>query len=66
LTNDEIVDICGRSSIADADYQALLMVGLPTETDEDLAEMISWLSGSKIECLRPANASAGRQDNSFA
>ena len=41
LTNDEIVDICG--SVFDRGMLTVklyLMVGLPTETDEDLAEMI--------------------------
>ena len=41
LTNDEIVDICG--AIFDRGMLTVklyLMVGLPTETDEDLAEMI--------------------------
>ncbi|MBK7705020.1 MAG: radical SAM protein [Acidobacteria bacterium] len=40
LTNDEIVDICG--SVFDRGMLSLklyLMVGLPTETDEDLDEM---------------------------
>jgi radical SAM superfamily enzyme YgiQ (UPF0313 family) len=41
LTNDEIVDICGavfdRGMLT---VKLYLMVGLPTETDEDLAEMI--------------------------
>src|SRR2546425_642415 len=41
LTNDEIVDICGavfdRGMLT---VKLYMMVGLPTETDEDLAEMI--------------------------
>lgn len=41
LTNDEIVDICGavfdRGMLT---VKLYLMVGLPTETDEDLEEMI--------------------------
>ena len=41
LTNDEIVDICGavfdRGMLT---VKLYLMVGLPTETDEDLAEMV--------------------------
>jgi radical SAM superfamily enzyme YgiQ (UPF0313 family) len=41
LTNDEIVDICG--AVFDRGMLTIklyLMVGLPTETDEDLAEMV--------------------------
>lgn len=41
LTNDEIVDICG--AVFDRGMLTIklyLMVGLPTETDEDLAEML--------------------------
>jgi len=41
LTNDEIVDICG--AVFDRGMLTIklyLMVGLPTETDEDLQEMI--------------------------
>jgi radical SAM superfamily enzyme YgiQ (UPF0313 family) len=41
LTNDEIVDICG--AVFDRGMLTIklyLMVGLPTETDEDLEEMI--------------------------
>jgi radical SAM superfamily enzyme YgiQ (UPF0313 family) len=41
LTNDEIVDICGavfdRGMLT---VKLYLMAGLPTETDEDLAEMV--------------------------
>ncbi|HEX8459497.1 MAG TPA: radical SAM protein [Pyrinomonadaceae bacterium] len=41
LTNDEIVDICG--AVFDRGMLTIklyLMVGLPTETDEDLTEMV--------------------------
>src|SRR5256885_8095354 len=52
LTNDEIVDICGavfdRGMLT---VKLYLMVGLPTETDEDLEEMIVLVERSKDRML---------------
>jgi len=52
LTNDEIVDICGavfdRGMLT---VKLYLMVGLPTETDEDLAEMITLVERIKDRML---------------
>jgi len=53
LTNDEIVDICGavfdRGMLT---VKLYLMVGLPTETDEDLAEMIVLVERIKDRMLQ--------------
>ncbi len=52
LTNDEIVDICG--SVFDhgmLTVKLYLMVGLPTETDEDLAEMVTLVERIKNRML---------------
>src|SRR3989440_342843 len=52
LTNDEIVDICG--AVFDRGMLTLklyMMVGLPTETDEDLAEMITLVERIKDRML---------------
>ncbi|HEX8143929.1 MAG TPA: radical SAM protein [Pyrinomonadaceae bacterium] len=52
LTNDEIVDICG--SVFDRGMLTVklyLMVGLPTETDEDLEEMVSLVERIKDRML---------------
>ncbi len=52
LTNDEIVDICG--AVFDRGMLTIklyLMVGLPTETDEDLAEMIKLVERIKNRML---------------
>ncbi|HYY57820.1 MAG TPA: radical SAM protein, partial [Pyrinomonadaceae bacterium] len=52
LTNDEIVDICGavfdRGMLT---VKLYLMVGLPTETDEDLEEMVSMVERIKDRML---------------
>ena len=52
LTNDEIVDICGavfdRGMLT---VKLYMMVGLPTETDEDLEEMISLVERIKDRML---------------
>jgi radical SAM superfamily enzyme YgiQ (UPF0313 family) len=52
LTNDEIVDICGavfdRGMLT---VKLYLMVGLPTEQDEDLEEMISLVERIKDRML---------------
>ncbi|MGB9180964.1 MAG: radical SAM protein, partial [Pyrinomonadaceae bacterium] len=52
LTNDEIVDICGavfdRGMLT---VKLYLMVGLPTETDEDLEEMITLVERIKDRML---------------
>jgi radical SAM superfamily enzyme YgiQ (UPF0313 family) len=57
LTNDEIVDICGavfdRGMLT---VKLYLMVGLPTETDEDLAEMIVL-----VERIKDRMLEAGRR-----
>lgn len=57
LTNDEIVDICGavfdRGMLT---VKLYLMVGLPTETDEDLAEMITL-----VERIKDRMLEAGRR-----
>jgi radical SAM superfamily enzyme YgiQ (UPF0313 family) len=52
LTNDEIVDICG--AVFDRGMLTIklyLMVGLPTETDEDLEEMIKLVERIKNRML---------------
>jgi radical SAM superfamily enzyme YgiQ (UPF0313 family) len=52
LTNDEIVDICG--SVFDRGMLTVklyLMVGLPTETDEDLEEMVRLVERIKDRML---------------
>jgi len=52
LTNDEIVEICG--SVFDRGMLTVklyLMVGLPTETDEDLDEMIALVERIKDRML---------------
>ena len=52
LTNDEIVDICG--AVFDRGILTVklyMMVGLPTETDEDLAEMITLVERIKDRML---------------
>ena len=57
LTNDEIVDICG--AVFDRGILTVklyLMVGLPTETDEDLAEMIVL-----VERIKDRMLEAGRR-----
>ena len=57
LTNDEIVDICG--SVFDRGMLTVklyLMVGLPTETDEDLEEMIVL-----VERIKDRMLEAGRR-----
>jgi len=57
LTNDEIVDICG--AIFDRGVLTVklyLMVGLPTETDEDLQEMIVL-----VERIKDRMIEAGRK-----
>jgi radical SAM superfamily enzyme YgiQ (UPF0313 family) len=52
LTNDEIVDICGavfdRGMLT---VKLYLMVGLPTETDEDLEEMVRLVERIKDRML---------------
>ena len=52
LTNDEIVDICGavfdRGMLT---VKLYMMVGLPTETDEDLEEMIKLVERIKDRML---------------
>jgi radical SAM superfamily enzyme YgiQ (UPF0313 family) len=52
LTNDEIVDICGavfdRGMLT---VKLYLMVGLPTETDEDLEEMVTLVERIKNRML---------------
>lgn len=52
LTNDEIVDICGavfdRGMLT---VKLYMMVGLPTETDEDLEEMITLVERIKDRML---------------
>ncbi len=57
LTNDEIVEICG--SVFDRGMLTIklyLMVGLPTETDEDLDEMIGL-----VQRIRDRMLAAGRR-----
>jgi radical SAM superfamily enzyme YgiQ (UPF0313 family) len=57
LTNDEIVDICG--AVFDRGMLTIklyLMVGLPTETDEDLAEMVKL-----VERIKDRMLEAGRR-----
>jgi radical SAM superfamily enzyme YgiQ (UPF0313 family) len=57
LTNDEIVDICG--AVFDRGMLTIklyLMVGLPTETDEDLAEMVTL-----VERIKDRMLEAGRR-----
>jgi radical SAM superfamily enzyme YgiQ (UPF0313 family) len=52
LTNDEIVDICG--AVFDRGMLTIklyLMVGLPTETDEDLSEMVTLVERIKDRML---------------
>lgn len=52
LTNDEIVDICG--AVFDRGMLTIklyLMVGLPTETDEDLEEMVALVERIKDRML---------------
>ncbi|MFL6210184.1 MAG: radical SAM protein [Pyrinomonadaceae bacterium] len=52
LTNDEIVDICG--AVFDRGMLTIklyLMVGLPTETDEDLVEMVNLVERIKDRML---------------
>src|SRR5688572_16077488 len=52
LTNDEIVDICG--AVFDRGMLTIklyMMVGLPTETDEDLEEMIKLVERIKDRML---------------
>ncbi len=52
LTNDEIVDICG--AVFDRGMLTIklyMMVGLPTETDEDLEEMIGLVERIKDRML---------------
>jgi radical SAM superfamily enzyme YgiQ (UPF0313 family) len=52
LTNDEIVGICG--AVFDRGMLTIklyLMVGLPTETDEDLAEMVTLVERIKDRML---------------
>src|ERR687890_859909 len=52
LTNDEIVEICG--SVFDRamlTVKLYLMVGLPTETDEDLDEMVALVARIKDRML---------------
>src|SRR5947209_7484502 len=57
LTNDEIVDICG--AVFDRGMLTIklyLMVGLPTEQDEDLAEMVTL-----VERIKDRMLEAGRR-----
>ncbi len=57
LTNDEIVDICG--AVFDRGMLTIklyLMVGLPTETDEDLVEMVAL-----VERIKDRMLEAGRR-----
>ena len=57
LTNDEIVGICG--AVFDRGMLTIklyLMVGLPTETDEDLAEMVTL-----VERIKDRMLEAGRR-----
>lgn len=57
LTNDEIVDICG--AVFDRGMLTIklyMMVGLPTETDEDLNEMFSL-----VERIKDRMLEAGKQ-----
>jgi radical SAM superfamily enzyme YgiQ (UPF0313 family) len=57
LTNDEIVDICG--AVFDRGMLTIklyLMVGLPTETDEDLEEMVRL-----VERIKDRMLEAGKQ-----
>ena len=52
LTNDEIVDICG--AVFDRGMLTIklyMMVGLPTETEEDLVEMVSLVERIKDRML---------------
>jgi radical SAM superfamily enzyme YgiQ (UPF0313 family) len=52
LTNDEIVDICG--AVFDRGMLTIklyMMVGLPTETDEDLEEMVALVERIKDRML---------------
>ncbi len=57
LTNDEIVEICGavfdRGMLT---VKLYLMAGLPTETDEDLAEMVAL-----VERIKDRMLEAGRR-----
>ena len=57
LTNDEIVDICGavfdRGMLT---VKLYLMIGLPTETDEDLEEMVTL-----VERIKDRMLEAGRR-----
>ena len=57
LTNDEIVDICGavfdRGMLT---VKLYMMVGLPTETDEDLEEMVTL-----VERIKDRMLEAGRR-----
>ncbi|HEY0407290.1 MAG TPA: hypothetical protein VGC89_16270, partial [Pyrinomonadaceae bacterium] len=57
LTNDEIVDICGavfdRGMLT---VKLYMMVGLPTETDEDLEEMVAL-----VERIKDRMLEAGRR-----
>jgi radical SAM superfamily enzyme YgiQ (UPF0313 family) len=59
LSNDEIVDICGavfdRGMLT---VKLYMMVGLPTETDEDLDEMIVLVERIKDRMLEAENVSA--------
>ena len=53
LTNDEIVDICG--AVFDRGMLTIklyMMVGLPTETDEDLAEMVELVARIRDRMLQ--------------
>ncbi len=57
LTNDEIVDICG--AVFDRGMLTLklyMMVGLPTETDDDLEEMVAL-----VERIKDRMLEAGRR-----
>ncbi|HYW70868.1 MAG TPA: radical SAM protein [Pyrinomonadaceae bacterium] len=67
LTNDEIVDICG--AVFDRGMLTIklyMMVGLPTETDADLDEMIVLVERIKNRMLAAGKRFGGRQNNSFA
>src|ERR1051326_5385899 len=57
LTNDEIVDICG--AVFDRGMLTIklyMMVGLPTETEEDLSEMIGLVERIKDRMLEAGKA----------
>ena len=61
LTNDEIVDICG--AVFDRGMLTIklyLMVGLPTETDEDLVEMVRL-----VERIKDRMLEAGKPNTPF-